>query len=403
MLNRRTFLRTSLAATAGILSGCGSSPDTLNITMLQGSIPPQLVGDFRKSLDKANRFKLKPEVDLQKIFELLATWQKPQEEQSLIDSLPVVGKGKNQLANMVTLGDSWLEKAIADNLIQPLDTSKLESWDSLPDVWKDLVKRERQGNIDPQGQVYGAPYRWGNTLIAYRKDKINWTPTDWSDLWREELQGRISLVNSDREVIGLTLKKLGYSYNTTDLSQVPNLESELTKLNQQVKFYSSDKYLQPLVLGDTWLAVGWSTDILAITKRYPKIGVVVPANGTSLWADLWVQPRLQDNVSINETITNLLATWIDFCWQSKAAKQILLFSNAISPILTGESANLTAKATKNIFQDLNKNPILKSSLETFNKSEFIKPLTPEITTEYQNLWKQIRQLRNEERVKRNED
>ena len=388
MLHRRTFLRISLAATASILSGCGSSPDSFNVTMLQGSIPPQLVGDFRKSFAEADRLKLKPEVDLQKIFESLATWQQPEEKPSVIDSLPVVGKGTNQPINMITLGDSWLQKAIAQNLIQPIDTAKLERWNSLSPVWQNLVKRDRQGYESSQGKVYGAPYRWGNTLIAYRKDKIDWTPTDWSDLWREELQGRISLPDSDREVIGLTLKKLGYSYNTTDLALVPNLESELEQLNRQVKFYSSDKYLQPLVLGDTWLAVGWSRDILAIAKRYPNVGIVVPASGTSLWADLWVQPRLtnndQDSHQKNEVITTLLANWIDFCWQSKAAKQILLFTDAISPIAI--SQNKTQDKSRN-FQ---KNPVLQKTLANFDDSEFLLPLPEKTTEEYLKLWKQIR-------------
>ena len=236
--------------------------------------------------------------------------------------------------------------------------------------------------------MYGAPYRWGNTVIAYRKDKIAWTPTDWSDLWREELQGRISLLDDYREVIGLTLKKLGHSYNTTNLSQIPNLETELQQLQQQVKFYSSDKYLQPLALGDTWLAVGWSTDVLAITKRYSDIAVAVPASGASLWADLWVQPNLGDDTSNNEQIASIRANWMDFCWESKSAKQILLFTNAISPILT--------KSQEQVIQDLapnlENNPVLKSTLATFNNSEFLSPLSPETNNEYLNLWKKIRQI-----------
>lgn len=40
---------------------------------------------------------------------------------------------------------------------------------------------------------------------------------DWADLWRPELAGRISMVNSPREVIGAVLKYMGASYNTTDI------------------------------------------------------------------------------------------------------------------------------------------------------------------------------------------
>jgi putative spermidine/putrescine transport system substrate-binding protein len=387
MIDRRTFLFTSLAAMATTLSGCGSSKNTFHVTLLQDSIPLQLISDFQKLIAKTGAVKLKPEVELQAIFDLLKTWQKPEEKTSAIDSLPVIGKEKVQQANLVTMGDYWLQSAVADNLIQPLDTTKLKAWSNLPPVWQNLGKRDRQGNVSSQGKVYGAPYRWGNTVIAYRKDKITWIPTDWPDLWREELRGRISLLDDYREVIGLTLKKLGHSYNQTNLSQIPNLETELQKLQQQVKFYSSDKYLQPLVLGDTWLAVGWSTDILAVMKRHSDVAIAVPDSGTALWADLWVQPRLTNNSKSPEQITFLSNNWLDFCWQSKSVKQILLFTNGISPILT----NSKKQATQNLAQDLAKNHFVKSSLATFNKSEFLDPLSPETNTEYLNLWQKMRQ------------
>lgn len=40
---------------------------------------------------------------------------------------------------------------------------------------------------------------------------------DWADLWQPELAGRISMVNSPREVVGAVLKYMGASYNTTDI------------------------------------------------------------------------------------------------------------------------------------------------------------------------------------------
>lgn len=41
-------------------------------------------------------------------------------------------------------------------------------------------------------------------------------------MWRPELAGKISMVDSPREVIGAVLKHLGSSYNTNDM------ESEIT-------------------------------------------------------------------------------------------------------------------------------------------------------------------------------
>jgi putative spermidine/putrescine transport system substrate-binding protein len=106
-------------------------------------------------------------------------------------------------------------------------------------AWQEIVKRDRQGQVSNTGEVWGAPYRWGTTVIAYRRDKfreLGWTPKDWSDLWRPELRDRISVVDQPREVIGLTLKKLGRSYNTTNLSQVQTLKKNCWRCINKLSF-----------------------------------------------------------------------------------------------------------------------------------------------------------------------
>ena len=42
----------------------------------------------------------------------------------------------------------------------------------MPDRWRRLVQRDARGLGNPKGPVWGAPYRWGCTLIAYRKDAL---------------------------------------------------------------------------------------------------------------------------------------------------------------------------------------------------------------------------------------
>ncbi len=278
---------------------------------------------------------------------------------------------------MVTLGDYWLALAIEQKLIQPLDTAKLQQWENLPSRWQELVRRNALGQLDPQGQVWAAPYRWGNTVIAYNRNKfksLGWTPTEWSDLWREELRDRISLLNQPREVIGLTLKKLGHSYNIENLNTVPDLEKELRALHQQVKFYSSDTYLQPLILGDTWLAVGWSTDVLPVMQRYQQIAAVIPQSGTALWADLWVRP---DGI---RSSTSLGEQWIDFCWQSENAQQISLLTEATSPITEQlKPADIPERLRS----------LLLPNPQIFKRSDFLRPLSKATMQQYQSLWQAL--------------
>ncbi|MEM9271739.1 MAG: extracellular solute-binding protein [Cyanobacteria bacterium P01_F01_bin.143] len=386
MITRRQFLVTSTAVIASqLLSSCSNPTETLNVIMLQNSIPTQLVGAFRKTLANNAPIKFKPESQLRRIFNFLKTWKNPKKPENWgLEQVKKLWNRSPKQADLVTLGNSWLKNAIAENLIQPLDISKLAGWANLNPRFQQLVTQD--------GKIYAAPYRWGNTVIAYRKDKFEefnqgksekLVINDWSDLWRPELAGKISLLDNYREIIGLTLKKLGYSYNSSDLAAIPNLESELQALQQQVKFYSSTKYLQPLSLGDTWVAVGWSTDILPLVRRNPdKIDVVVPASGTALWADLWVQPNIANG--INDSVENRLESWIDFCWQDSGASTIMLFTNGISPVLNQGNQEQLTKDLKNN-QDF-----IQSSLASFPKSDFIAPLAEETDQEYQALWKKIR-------------
>ena len=390
-MDRRTFLSLSAAATAGLLTGCGTQ-NQLAITLLQGSIPPQIVGDFKKKLAEKKALVIKPEEQLAKIVESLQAWHDPEASKgSWWDDIPLVGQSQSPPANLVTLGDAWLESAIAENLIQPLDTNKLATWPKLAPKWQQFVRRDSQGKLDPHGQVYGAPYRFGSLVIVYDQDRFSGEITDWSDLWRPDLQGRISLLDDYRTAIGLTLKKLGYSFNTEDLSSVADLEPELQQLQQQVRLYSSDKYLQPLVLGDTWVAVGWSSDVLAISDRYSKLKIVVPTSGTSLWADLWVKPQTKASQAPGQeqatpsTDNPLVNQWLDFCWQPKSAKQILLFADGISPIAIGNS---------DLAKDLATNPLAQAMISNFEQQEFITSLAPETNAQYLEAWQKMRNISN---------
>ena len=392
-MKRRSFLVSASALALGqLVSGCNDQQQaSLKVRVLRGSIPAQLLGEFRKTLNQSATLKFEPEERLQDVFTRLQIWQQQASNKNTQQpwSFPFIGKKTPALANLVTLGDYWLETAIQQNLIQPLDIESLKGWQQLPRPWQDIVRRDRQGQLNKSGLVWGAPYRWGTTVIVYNRDKfkdLGWEPKDWSDLWRPELRDRISLLDQPREVIGLTLKKLGLSYNTTNLSQVPRLKEELLALHQQVKLYSSTNYLQPLVLEDTWVALGWSTDVLPATSSYRQIKAVVPQSGTSLWADVWVQPTsstTQPN-SVDPDITSLTKQWIDFCWQPKQAREISLFTEAVSPILFGMKA-------VDLPEDLRNKPVLLPNKPVLDKSEFLRPLPKSVDEQYQALWKEIRQ------------
>lgn len=378
-MDRRSFLQTLSAVTLSqLLGACQQNNRTvLEVNSLQKTLPPQLIGKFRSKSQLSLHIGIKSSP--QEIFSQLQQWRSQQQIQPADHSAPDSAEPTQPLtppSRLVSLGDYWLPQAIQQHLIQPLSVGELSRWSDLTPRWQQLVRRDLQGNPTPNGDVWGAPYRWGATLIAYRPDKfkdLGWEPSNWSDLWRPELQGRISLLDQPREVIGLTLKKLNQSYNLENLDAVSELPQELEALHRQVLFYGSTQYLEPLILEDTWVAVGWSTDILPAIAQEPDLQAVFPESGTALWADLWVQSQAQ-----SKREPAAVSEWINFWWEETVAANLSQFTSATSPFL---SSNLTEKAQSHL---------LVANAERFDRSEFLLPLAPTTLKQYEKLWQTLR-------------
>lgn len=390
-LKRRSLLLGLGALTLGaMLPSCRSQTmPTLRIQLLSGSLPVQLFRQFQRQLERRISLDAVPQSQITQLYNLLLNWKAAQEsEQSwrVPSWVPFVGsQTPKTVVDLVTLGDYWLTTAIAEGLIAPFAANELIGLQQLDAKFQALVTRDRTGKLDPTGKIWAAPYRWGTAMIAYRReefDKLGWVPTDWSDLWRPELHQRISLPDNPRVVIGAVLKELGQSINRDRLD--PTVTTALTELHRQVKFYSSNAYLQPLLLGDTWAAVGWSTDILPLVKGDRRIAAIVPASGTILTADVWVRPVGAPSSPTTEGQPSLVSQWFDFCWQVETATQMaLLGSNAASPLLGGDRDQLP--------QSVQDNSLLLPSADILERSEFLHPLTATAVEDYRRLWISLRQ------------
>ena len=365
----------ALGLAQGVLGCRQSLAAALQVHLLSRTLPSQLVGQFRrqiKSQPNPVALSLTLKSSTADLFQELQGWAQGQ------PSTEPNGSQSSEDPSVYRLssgGDYWLAAAIQQNLLQPWPPGEIQNWSSVPPNLQAIARRDRQGQMVSNGEIWGIPYRWGATVIAFRKDKfrkLGWQPTDWADLWRPELAGNISLLDQPREVIGLTLKQLQQSYNTVDLTRVAELPAKLKALHQQVKFYSSTDYLQPLLLGDTWAAVGWSTDILRLMEQEPDIQAIAPASGTALWTDLWLRPQT------NPPELGPLKDWAEFWLQTEVANALSKFSDALSPVLSAFQPDSPVKA------------LLRPDQPWYAKSEFLEPLPASTLAQYSQFWQQMR-------------
>lgn len=385
MINRRTLLfGTAGLALGSLLTSCGSTAaNALRVTLLEGSVPPEVLKKFRQQAEEPVNFQVASQ--LETVFQQLQRWQLPPETPafSLRRFLPWAQAESGPAADhLASLGDYWLTSAIAQDLIEPLDLPA-ETLAKLPVAWHQFVKRDSGDDSQPTS-VWAAPYKVQTLVIVYRQNQFPQESPPfkaWSDLLQPHLRHQLALPDHPRVVIGLLQKMQTGSFNPSfegaaGSALTPQLSDALAKsfaqLNQQVRTYDSSTSLKALVNEDVTAAVAWSGDVIAALKRYRDLRAVVPAEGSLLSADMWVRPK-------GAEMSAAAKKWIAFCWQTGPATQISIAGKGLSPIFLSADATLP-EALKN--SDL--------SIAAIQKSEPLLPLPPAMQTAYLELWQQLR-------------
>ena len=257
------------------------------------------------------------------------------------------GKSKTAKADVVSLGDEFLAGAVANGLVLPLDASVAsQAWyDRLPTRFRRLASRNPDGSPatpptptpsaarrgssalavassqSTASVVYGVPYRWGATLIAYRSDKLPVSlintidengGIDWTDLWRPEFKRRVAFGGGPRALLTASLRAEGLSANDPrGLGASSAVTTRLNALRDDQLLTTDDaQYAQALANGDAWAVVGPSDDLLALARRSSLITVAVPRSGTSLFADVWCVPATAPYKSGG--VSPLVNQWFDY-------------------------------------------------------------------------------------------
>ena len=110
-------------------------------------------------------------------------------------------------------------------LLAPIDPSLIPNMEHLAPEAFELAS-------DPR-LTFSVPYTWGTTGLCYRTDLVSETPDSWYDLLTpsEELDGKVTMMATDRWLLLPAQKALGYSANTTDEAEL----AEVTDLLKEAK------------------------------------------------------------------------------------------------------------------------------------------------------------------------
>ena len=380
---RRKFLQAlAVAFSSTALAGCGSDRQLmLQIATLEDSFPGSIWREYKAM--SSLPLQAVPVANRNELFQRIQSTS-PDGGANSDDSTDKTQQGwlselrqamfpSPPMMSISLLGSGWLDTAIAQELLLPLNASNFRKTlqDRLPEFWLQAAER--------QGQIWGLPWSWGVTAIAYDRKQVTEPISDWGDLWRPDLAHKVVLPDNPREVVGLILKSIGQSYNTPLSGLTANVENRLNALHKQVLIYSSNRYLPAMLLKDAAVVVGWSSDLYQLPKLDRRFEVVVPQSGTALWWDLWVMPRrLNTEVPMEELQTATLS-WFDYLLSGDVPRRAAVASRLPNPIAISPEQLPDVLRGRHTFQE-----------DILDRAELLDPLPESEARQYLSLWHSIR-------------
>lgn len=163
-------------------------------------------------------------------------------------------------------------------------------------------------NLDfDKGNKYSVPYMWLAGVIAYDSSKVpEGTITSYADLWKPQFKNSITVLDDERAIIGMTLKKLGYSLNETSPEALNKAKQELKKLQTNIKSYDSDSPKTSLINGEAKVIFAWGAEGSLARRENPNVKYVFPKEGLFLQQDNFVIPKNAKNIKEAELFMNFI-------------------------------------------------------------------------------------------------
>jgi len=200
--------------------------------------------------------------------------------------------------DLVIPSDYLVERLIKEGMLRKINFS------NIPNI-KNIDKKFLNKDYDPTGE-YSVPYTWGTLGILYNKTMVTEPVTSWNIMWDEKYAGEIYMYNSMRDSIGATLKKLGYSLNTRDESQIREAVEELKKQKPLVKSYGTDELRDSMIGGSGAMWLTYSGDAVYCMQQNEDLAFSVPEEGSNLFFDCMVIPKSAKNPEAAEKFINYL-------------------------------------------------------------------------------------------------
>ncbi|MFD9504646.1 spermidine/putrescine ABC transporter substrate-binding protein [Streptomyces sp. NPDC060035] len=232
--------------------------------------------------------------------------------------------------DLVVVSDWMAARFVRLGWVQEMDRAKQ------PNVAKYLDPQLRSPAFD-EGRLHCVPWQSGITGIAYNRAKLGREIRHTSELWADDLRGRVTLLSGLDEAFALLMQGNGADitrWTADDFHRVCE-QVERRVRSRHIRRFTGNDYIKDLANGDVLACQAYSGDVIQLQADNPGIEFVVPEEGAELWAESLMIPDLAGHKRNAERLVDYyyepevaaeLATWVNYVCPVPAAREVLASS-----------------------------------------------------------------------------
>jgi spermidine/putrescine transport system substrate-binding protein len=239
------------------------------------------------------------------------------------------------------------------------DLGYLEKWDleSIPNV-SGIEAAPADWNANYE---YAIPWQSYMTGIAYNEAKVKEVLSVEQLLTDPALKGKITMLNSMGDTIGLMLMDAGYDSRTIVPEQFDEQIARLEKAvaDGQIRQFTGNDYTGPLAKGDIWACLAWSGDVIQLAADNDKLKFIIPEQGGGISTDYMVIPKGGD-VYTSSVFAN-------YVLDPKISAQLSLYINFVPPVAAAKAE------AEQVDPDVSSNQLIFPDAATLAKLQEFEP------------------------------
>lgn len=265
--------------------------------------------------------------------------------------------------------DYMIEKLIENDLLAEINFDNIPNKGNIGKQYYEQAK-----SFDPENK-YAVPYCFGTVGILYNKTMVDEPIDSWDVLWDEKYAGNILMQDSVRDAFMVSLKRLGYSMNSLDTSQLEQARDELIVQKPLTQAYVVDQVRDKMIGDEAAIGVIYSGEAIYTQRENENLEYVIPKEGSNVWIDCWVIPKASQNKENAEAFINFM------CREDIALMNF--------EYITYSTPN---DAARELIEDeeIKNSPIAFPDLSQYENMETFKYLGSEGDELYNEYWKQVK-------------